>query len=65
MKKKDYPIQMILNDWASGSTQGEIAKTYGFASDRAAADWISKRRKEGYDFEIRKPGRRTKWRITL
>jgi len=62
---KTYHIQAILNDWKSGSTHSEIAKIYGFSSDRAAADQISRWRKEGWDFEIRKPGRRTKWRITL
>ena len=62
---KTYHIQAILNDWKSGSTHSEIAKTYGLTSDRESSALISQWRKEGWDFEIRKPGRRTKWRIRL
>ena len=53
---KQWPIQMILNDWRTGRTASDIARIYGFSSDRAVRWRICLWRADGWEFEYRKAG---------
>ena len=53
---KQWNIPMILRDWQAGKTSTEIAATHGFSSARACKDRISKWRKAGWPFMLKKAG---------
>ena len=55
-KGKAWNVYMILHDWQAGATATQLCKIYGFSSARACRDRISKWRKEGHPFELKKAG---------
>lgn len=52
--KYNFNIPMIMHDWNAGATTTQLCKIYGFSSPQAAADRISRWRREGWEFK-RKP----------
>jgi hypothetical protein len=66
-KGKAWNIPMILHDWQAAATASQLCKIYGFSSPRACRDRISKWRKKGWPFELKKAGcprRKRKGQIT-
>lgn len=53
---KKWNIPMIFHDWQAGATASQLCKIYGFSSPRACRSRISKWRKAGWAFDLKKAG---------
>ena len=56
MKKKDYPVYMIMDDWNADIETDRIRRVYGFKTNDEVYRFVGNKRVQGYAFNKREPG---------
>lgn len=54
IRKRKYPLGMVLHDWNADKDLTKIAFTYGFKNTMTLSCWVCDQRKKGIEFKVRR-----------